>query len=40
MIGRQIKRLTAAILLLLLPVLLNACAGHENCKLRSLTNIC
>ena len=29
MIGRQIKRLTAAILLLLLPVLLNACAGHE-----------
>ena len=29
MIGRQINRLTAAILLLLLPVLLNACAGHE-----------
>ena len=29
MISRQIKRLNAAILLLLLPVLLNACAGHE-----------
>ena len=27
MIGRQIKRLNAAILLLLLPVLLNGCAG-------------
>jgi len=27
MIARQIKRLSAAILLLLLPVLLNACAG-------------
>ncbi len=29
MISRQIKRLNAAILLLLLPVMLNACAGHE-----------
>jgi hypothetical protein len=29
MLGRQMKGFTAAILLLLLPVLLNACAGME-----------